>query len=95
MEIENESEGNVMAQSDSGAINKKHRVSERMLSVRVPEKLNQWLRCGADAESIKPSVLIRKAIGEYLELHHGRFEEIAEIMSGCSQSSMRTSSVTD
>ena len=41
------------------------------MSVRLPEELRERLAVRADAEAVTPGEVIRRAIVEYLERHHG------------------------
>lgn len=45
-------------------------LQERAWCVRATAELADWVLAGAADEGVRPSVLIRAAVGEYLERHH-------------------------
>jgi hypothetical protein len=48
-----------------------HQRQERTWCVRATAELADWVLASADYEQVRPSVVIREAVGEYLENHHG------------------------
>lgn len=43
---------------------------ERTWCVRATAELADWVLASADDEQVRPSVVIREAVGEYLNNHH-------------------------
>ncbi|WEV41923.1 hypothetical protein OZX57_08305 [Bifidobacterium sp. ESL0682] len=53
-------------------------LQERTWCVRATSELADWVLAGAADESVRPSVLIREAVGEYLKRHHSNLRPNAE-----------------
>ncbi|MDF7665889.1 hypothetical protein [Bifidobacterium sp. ESL0745] len=53
-------------------------LQERTWCVRATSELADWVLSGAADEEIRPSALIREAVGEYLKRHHADLRPAAK-----------------